>query len=87
MCRLKGGISGFAFEQIETGISAIPSELAYVPQRSATIVEKAFCVCWALGRLVPALKGESSACLQGPPDHDDAARLIDRGKPKGPQGA
>ncbi|RWB66226.1 hypothetical protein [Mesorhizobium sp.] len=59
MCRLKGRISGFAFEEIETGISAIPSELAYVPQRSATIVEKASCVCRTSGRLVelPAFKG------------------------------
>ncbi|WP_189413864.1 MULTISPECIES: hypothetical protein [unclassified Mesorhizobium] len=56
---MKGRISGFAFEEIETGISAIPSELAYVPQRSATIVEKASCVCRTSGRLVelPAFKG------------------------------
>ncbi|AZO75556.1 hypothetical protein [Mesorhizobium sp. M1D.F.Ca.ET.043.01.1.1] len=62
---MKGGISGFAFEQNETGISAIPSELAYVPQRSATIVEKAFCVCWALGRLVPGLKVKAQHACRG----------------------
>ncbi|TGT35827.1 hypothetical protein [Mesorhizobium sp. M8A.F.Ca.ET.165.01.1.1] len=52
----------FAFEEIETGISA---KLACVPQRSRLDRGEGLRVCWTLGRLVecqPSKVGGQHAC-------------------------